>query len=191
VSTKIGEAMVRAAIARFVESATLPERYPGAFDACGRPLEAPPFPCAFVVFAQRPAAGGLRMGDLDAAAERNLDARLGAMEARREHEPPTRPFDGATVAIKRGDLQGFRALLLRAAAPEDRARVADALASGRAGGGLDLLARRCDAVFLVAATGDDDPLARIVAEACARAHLGPVLTPSGALVGPKTLAAGD
>jgi hypothetical protein len=182
--------MKPAAIPRFVENATLPDRYPGAFDACGRPEEAPPFPCAFLVFAQRPSAGGLRMTDLDAAAERHLGARLGSMGARREHEPPSRPFDGASVAIKRGALQGSRALVLRAATGEDRALVERAVSSGRAGGGLDALARRCEAVFVVAAHGDEDELARVLAEACARAHLGPVLTPSGALVGPKTLAAG-
>jgi hypothetical protein len=112
------------------------------------------------------------------------------MDPRREHEPPVRAFDGSSVAIKRRELQGTRALLLRAATGDDRARVDQALASGRAGGGLDALARRCEAVFVVAAHGEDDALARILAEACARAHLGPVLTPSGALVGPKTLAAG-
>lgn len=173
-----------------METATLPERFPGTFDACGRPEESHPFPVAFVVFAQRPAAGGLRMQDLDAAAERHLGARLGAMDPRREHEPPARRFDGATVAIKRGDLQGTRALMLRAATGDDRARIDHGIASGRASGGLDALARRCEAVFVVAAHGDDDALARVLAEACARAHLGPVLTPSGALVGPKTLAAG-
>ncbi len=172
-----------------METATLPERFPGAFDACGRPESSPPFPVAFLVFAQRPAAGGLHLRDLDEAAERHLGARLGSMEARRELEAPARDFDGATVAIKRGDLQGTRALLLRAATEGDQALVARAVSSGRAGGGLDVLARRCAAVFVIAAYGDDDPLARLLAEACARAHLGPVLTPSGALVGPKTLAA--
>jgi hypothetical protein len=172
-----------------VESATFADRYPGPFDASGRPLTLVPFPGAFVVFAQRTVAGGLSLAELDAVAERHLGMRLGAMDARREHDPLARPFDGATVALKRGLLQGTRALLLRPTDDEDRARVAQAVTSGRAGGGLDALALRCPSVLLVAPMSDDDALALLLAEACARTHLGPVLTPNGALVGPKTLAA--
>jgi len=172
-----------------VENAMLPEDYPGAFDADGRPERLVPFAASFLVFAQRAPALGLSTEELDAAASRFVGARLGARLPRPEHAPPPRPFDGATMLVKHDELQASRAVLFRAATPKDRALVEASLAAGRAGGGLDRLALRCTAVLLVAAHGDDDAAALTIAEAAARAWLGPVLTPSGALVGPKSLAA--
>ncbi len=166
-----------------------PDVYPGAFDTHGRPETEAVFASCFFVFAQMPFRDGLRVTTLDASAERHLGARIGAMTPRDEAAPAVRDFDGATVAVKCGALQGTRALLFRAIREADRVLVARSEAQGHAGGGLSVLANRCTALVIVACNGDDDAVASTLAEAAARAYLGPILTPAGHLVGPKTLAA--
>jgi hypothetical protein len=172
-----------------VSPTSLPEVYPGSFDEKGRPEHEFVHATTFRIFAQQSAAAGLCVDALDDAASRHLGARIGAMLPRREWVPRGRPFDGATIAVKFGPLEGTRALLWRPLQHTDLALVSEAVARGPMGGGLDVLARRCESVFLVAARSDEDDVAMVLAEVCARAYLGPVLTPSGELLGPKSLAA--
>lgn len=166
-----------------------PDVYPGAFDTHGRPETEAVFESCFFVFAQTPFRDGLRVATLDSSAEKHLGARVGSMTPRDESSAAVRDFDGATVAVKCGDLQGTRALVFRAIREADRVLVARSEARGHAGGGLAALASRCTALVVVACNGDDDAVASTLAEAAARAYLGPILTPAGHLVGPKTLAA--
>ncbi len=75
-----------------------------------------------------------------------------------------------------------RACWGRDATPGDH----EAARAARGGPGLAELAARCAGVWLVRAEGQDDGTALLVAAILATVHLGPILSPEGVLLGPKT-----
>lgn len=144
---------------------------------------------AFLVFAQR---GDARVA-IDALARharRFFDADVGlAVDKRYTPDAPPPRVDAARLVVSSTIAgAGTRTILGRPATLADRDAAEVAEREGRGGGGLALLARRCESVWLVACEGPTpDTLALLLAAILAAVDLGPILPPGrDALFGVKT-----
>jgi hypothetical protein len=142
---------------------------------------------SFTVFSQRPDAR-VDVGEWARHAERFFATRV-TEEGAPDHEPgasvarvrlaPLREKPGAPAA------SGARVCWGRA---RDEGDLAGARSADAAGAGLAELAGRCPHVWLVETDerADDDVVALRLAAVLAGVMLGPILSPRGALFGPKT-----
>jgi hypothetical protein len=131
---------------------------------------------AFVVFAQNTGAT-IAIDAWDAQAARFFATRLGLAESRASNP-------AGLVIAPDGEAPGIRRLFVRPRDPEDLA-LAEAADTG--GSGLALLARRCNAVWLVERLAEPDTLALRLAIVLASVMLGPILDVRGPeLFGVKT-----
>jgi hypothetical protein len=126
----------------------------------------------YLVFAQRASPDAdVDVDAWDAQAARFFRTRIGLSEAPRvdaagvELRLVISPDDGAP---------GVRAAFGRRREPQDLA-AAEAAERLAGGGGLALLARRCETVWLVVRETDPDPTALLLAAVLASALLGPIL----------------
>ncbi len=138
-----------------------------------------------LVFLQRKTAR-IDVGQLSVCAARNFDTRLGLMVPKRYEGAAGELRDLTLLAVAPPGRDATPVTILtRLATPADHA-LALALEEEQGGGGLGLLARRCEAVAEVD-SGAGDELALRVAAIFAQAHLGPVVAPAARqLFGVKT-----
>jgi hypothetical protein len=146
-------------------------------------LEAPPRSECFAVFSQK--AARIEQGEWARYAAQYFETRLTLESEARTLGDAS--LVRARVAVARSpglDAPRARTCWGRAAERGDY----DAARFARGGPGLAELAARCAGIWLVQAEtpAPDDATALLVAAILAGVHLGPILSPEGELLGPKT-----
>jgi hypothetical protein len=137
-------------------------------------LAAPPRDEVLCVFAQRSDAQ-LEIGQWERHAEQFFRAKVGLTVEKRYGADPKERDAALVVVAPEAEPPGVRFVYARPREPEDL-QAAEA-ADIRAGSpGMGLLARRCGYVWLVAAEGDGDRLALLLAAIVASVVLGPILS---------------
>lgn len=142
-------------------------------------LEAPARSTAFTVFAQRTDAR-LEVDAWERHAAQFFSTRVGLVVEKRYGEDAPPIVDAARVVVAPSDAPPGTRLCFARPREDDDLDAAES-ADIRAGSpGLGLLAKRCGYVWLVAAEGDDDRLALLLAAIVASVVLGPILSPDQA-----------
>lgn len=124
---------------------------------------------------------------LEEQAARFFSTKIGLMAPKRERAaPPLVDHARFAVGVRSDAPADVRAVLLRAARPDDHA-LALAVEGERRATGLGGLARRCQYVAEIERPGPDDRAALLLAAIFASTHLGPILDVEGRdLFGVKT-----